>query len=70
MKTRISKNIFHLSNLIIEKKKFLNLFWFKTNFEKRKSKFSNSFIDFKSRNKFQKVLSFFHFGSEIEKSVK
>ena len=46
---------------------FLNLFWFKTKFEKRKSNFSNSFFDFKSKSEFQKVLSFFNFGYEIEK---
>ena len=63
MKKRISKNIFHFSNLIIE----LNLFWFKTDFKKQKSKFSNSFFDLKSKNKFQKILSFFNFCFEIEK---
>ena len=55
MKKRISKKIFHFSHLIIEfknenwkKELFLNLFWFKTNFKKQKSKFSNPFFDFKS----------------------
>ena len=73
MRKRISKNIFHFSNLINtlikkkRKKNFLNLFWFKTSFKKQKSKFSNSFFDFKSKNEFQKVLSFFNFCYEIEK---
>ena len=73
MKKWISKNIFHFSHLIIElkrekqKKLFLNLFWFKIYFKKQKSKFSISFFDFKSKNKFQKVLLFFNFGYEIEK---
>ena len=49
------------------KKIFLNLFWFKINFKKQKSKFSNSFFDFKSKIEFQKVLSFPNFGYEIEK---
>ena len=44
-----------------EKKNFLNLFWFKTNFKKQKSKFSNSLFDFKSKSEFQKILSFFKF---------
>ena len=76
MKKRFSKNIFHFSNLINALKKetrkknnffFLNLFWFKTNFKKQKSKFSDSFFYFKSKNEFQKVLSFFNFCYEIEK---
>ena len=50
-----------------EKIIFLNLFWFKTNFKKQKSKFSNSFFDFKSKNESQRVLSFFSFDYEIEK---
>ena len=47
MRKQISKNIFHFSILINELKNekrknfFLNLFWFKTNFKKLKSKFSN-----------------------------
>ena len=45
----------------------MNLFSFKTNFKKQKSKFSNSFFDFKPKNEFQKVLSFFNFVYEIEK---
>ena len=45
----------------IEKKGFLNLFWFKINFKKQKSKYWNSFFDFKSKNEFQKFLSFFQF---------
>ena len=74
MKKRIPKNIFHFSKLIKALKKekreknfFLTLFSFKTNFKKQKSKFSNSFFDFKSKNKFQKFLSFFNFVYEIEK---
>ena len=72
MKKRISKNIFHFSNLIIEsknekrKKNFLNLFLFQTDFKKQKSKFSNSLFDFKSKTEFQKILSFFDFCFEIE----
>ena len=50
-----------------KKKLFLNLFWLKINFKKQKLKFWNSFFDFKSKNGFQKVLSFFNFGYEIEK---
>ena len=46
---------------------FWNLVWFKTNFKKKKSKFSNSFFDFKSKNEFQRVLSFFNFDYETEK---
>ena len=46
---------------------FFTLFWFKTNFKKQNSKFSNSFFDFKSKNKFQKVLSFLNFAYETEK---
>ena len=74
MKKRIPKNIFHFSKLIKALKKekreknfFLTLFSFKTNFKKQKSKFSNSFFDFKSKNEFQRVLSFFNFDYEIEK---
>ena len=73
MKKRISKNIFDFSNLIIElknekrKKYFLNLFWFKTDFKKQKSKFLSSFFDFKSKNELQKILSFFNFRFQIEK---
>ena len=37
----------------------------KTNFKKQKSKFWNSFFDFKSKNEFQKVLSFFNFCYQI-----
>ena len=33
----------------------------------QKSKFSNSLFDFKSKNEFQKVLSFFNFAYETEK---
>ena len=67
MNSRISKNIFHFLNLIIElknekrKKFFLNLLWFKTDFKKQKSKFSNSIFDLKSKNEFQRILSFFNF---------
>ena len=50
-----------------EKKYSLNLFLFKTDFKKQKSKFSNSFFDLKSKNKFQKILLFFNFCFEIEK---
>ena len=69
-----SKNIFHFSHLINAMKKekrktkfFFTLFWFKANFKKLKSKFSNKIFDFKSKNKFQKVPSFFNFGYKIEK---
>ena len=67
MNSRISKNIFHFLNLMIElknekrKKIFLNLLWFKTDFKKQKSKFSNSIFDLKSKNEFQRILSFFNF---------
>ena len=67
MDSRISKNIFHFLNLIIElknekrKKIFLNLLWFKTDFKKQQSKFSNSIFDLKSKNEFQRILSFFNF---------
>ena len=67
MNSRISKNIFHFLNLIIElknekrKKFFLNLLWFKTDFKKQQSKFSNSIFDLKSKNEFQRILSFFNF---------
>ena len=67
MNSWISKNIFHFLNLIIElknekpKKIFLNLLWFKTDFKKQKSKFSNSIFDLKSKNEFQRILSFFNF---------
>ena len=67
MNSRISKNIFHFLNLIIElknekrKKFFLNLLWFKTDFKKQKSKFLNSIFDLKSKNEFQRILSFFNF---------
>ena len=67
MDSRISKNIFHFLNLIIElknekrKKFFLNLLWFKTDFKKQQSKFSNSIFDLKSKNEFQRILSFFNF---------
>ena len=67
MDSRISKNIFHFLNLIIElknekrKKFFLNLLWFKTDFKKQKSKFLNSIFDLKSKNEFQRILSFFNF---------
>ena len=44
-----------------------NLFWFKINFKKVKSKFSNLVFEFKSKKEFQKVLSFFNFGYKIEK---
>ena len=46
----------------------MNQFWFKTNFKKQKSnsEFSNSFFYFKSKNEFQKALSFFNFCYEIE----
>ena len=71
MKKRISKNIFLFSILIIELKNekeiFLNLFWFKTNFKKRKSKFSQYFFDLKPKNEFQNIVSFFDFGFEIAK---
>ena len=49
-----------------KKKVFWNLFRFKISFKKQKAKYSNSFFDFKSKNEFQKVLSFFNFGYEIE----
>ena len=67
MDSRISKNIFHFLNLIIElknekrKKFFLNLLWFKTDFKNQQSKFSNSIFDLKSKNEFQRILSFFNF---------
>ena len=67
MNSQISKNIFHFLNLIIElknekrKKFFLNLLWFKTDFKKQQSKFSNSIFDLKSKNEFQRILSFFNF---------
>ena len=67
MDSRISKNIFHFLNLIIElknekrKKFFLNLLWFKTDFKKQQSKFSNSIFDLKSKSEFQRILSFFNF---------
>ena len=67
MNSRISKNIFHFLNLIIElknekrKKFFLNMLWFKTDFKKQKSKFLNSIFDLKSKNEFQRILSFFNF---------
>ena len=73
MKEGISKNVFHFSNLIIElknekrKKIFLNPFLFQTDFKKQKSKFSNSFFDFKSKTEFQKIISFFNFCFETEK---
>ena len=50
-----------------EKKYSLNLFLFKTDFKKQKSKFSNSFFDLKSKNQFQKIISFFNFCFEIKK---
>ena len=64
--------IFHIWLLNWKKKNekkpcFLNLFWFKINFKKEKSKFSNSFFDSMSKNEFQKIISFFSFGYEIEK---
>ena len=68
-----SKNVFHFSHLINAMKKekrsklLLTLFWFKTSFKKWKSKFSNKIFDFKSKNKFHKVLSFFNFDYKIEK---
>ena len=48
----------------IEKKDFWNLFWFKISFKKQKSKYSNSFFDFKSKNEFQKL---FHFSILVMK---
>ena len=39
----------------------------KTNFKKAILKFSYSFFDLKSKNKFKKILSFFNFGNEIKK---
>ena len=50
IKKRISKNIFHFSNLINafkkekRKQKFFILFWFKISSKKQKLKFSNSWI--------------------------
>ena len=72
MKKRISKNIslFKFDYWIEKwktKKNFLNLLLFQTDFKKQKSKFSNSFFDFKSKTEFQKILSFFNFCFEIEK---
>ena len=74
MKTQVSKNIFYFSSLIkvLKKEKWKNnFFWLyfdlKPISKKQKSKFSNSFFDFKSKNEFQKVLPFSNFGYEIKK---
>ena len=71
MKKGISKNIFQFSVLIIElkNKKQKRIFFKKIllNFKKRKSKFSNLFFHLKSKNKFQKIISFSNFGFEIGK---
>ena len=65
------KKIFHFSNLIkaLKKEKQNKKYWlyFDLKPKTQKSKFSNSLFDFKSKNEFQKVLSFFNFGYEIEK---
>ena len=61
MNNRISKNIFHFLNLIIELKNEKRFNWFKTDFKKQKQKFSNSIFDLKSKNEFQRILSFFNF---------
>ena len=73
----IKKNVFQKISFIFqiwllnwksrnEKKIFLNLFWFKTSFKKQKSEFSNSFFDWKSKNEFQKIISFSNVCFEIE----
>ena len=56
--------------LLNEKRKtktifFLNLFWFKTNFKKLKSKFSHSFFDWNQKMNFKK---FFHFSILVMKT--
>ena len=71
MKRQVSKNIFHFPNLIKAlkkgkpKKKFFDSILIEIQFQKQKSKFWNSFFDFKSKIEFQNILSFLNFGYEI-----
>ena len=67
MKKWISKNIFHISNLINALKKetwkklFLNLFWFKTNFKKTKIKIFEFIFRFQIKKWISKSSFIFQF---------
>ena len=67
MKERISKNMFHISNLINALKKetwkklFLYLFWFKTNFKKTKIKIFEFIFRFQIKKWISKSSFIFQF---------
>ena len=73
MEKWISKSIFYFSILIIkwknqkQKKFFLSIYFYLKSISKnRNHNFQIHFFVLKSRNKFQKILSFFNFGNRIE----